>query len=75
MIRVRARVRARGVCICGLWVVADGLLGGAGVSEFVMVRTLELAQEAHDHLNSRPVDAYGAGNAIRAIGRLWGVHS
>ena len=56
-------------------VVADGLLGGAGVGEFVMLRTLELAQEAHDCLNSRPVNEYGAGSAIRAIGRLWGVHS
>ncbi len=54
--------------------VADGLQG-VGVGEFVMGRTLELAQEAHDCLNSRPVHEVGAGSAIRTIGRLWGVHS
>ncbi len=53
--------------------VADGLQG-LGVGDSVMQRTIELAQMAHDCLNSRPADDSGAWNAVRAIGRLWDMH-
>ena len=54
--------------------IAEGLQG-LGIAEFVLRRTIALADQAHGCLTSRPVDEAGAWDLVRVIGRLWGVHA